>query len=49
MHYLLINVEGHFVLRGRQHGNVKLAVRRLVEEELSYAGGSWLTKHRSKW
>lgn len=28
MHYLLINVEGHFVLIGRQHGNMKLVVMR---------------------
>lgn len=28
MHYLVINVDGHFVLIGRQHSNVKLAVTR---------------------
>lgn len=49
MHYLLINVDGHFVLRGRQHGSVRLAVTRLVEKEMSYTAGSWLTEHTSKW
>lgn len=49
MHYLLINVEGHFKIRGGQHGNVKLAVRRLLETKIYSIGGSGLPKHRSKW